>query len=176
MKNKSVNFKQFYIVTMIGALFGLTALTAFAQTTEIAKTETAKTEVRETEKPAALQPVLTDYKGIKIGMSADEVRDKIDEKPKVADKDGFYYNFSDDESAQIVLDENKKVRVILVIYSGKAPVAPKYEDVFGKSVPVTETEGGGVYNLVRYPEAGFWIAYNRTAGDDPTITVTIQKM
>jgi hypothetical protein len=29
---------------------------------------------------------------------------------------------------------------------------------------------------VRYPKAGFWVSYSRTAGDTPIVTIQIQKM
>ena len=173
MKIKRVNMGMFYVVTIISLLFWLTVATAFAQTTEVAQT---KTEVQKTETQTISQPVMTEYRGIKIGMTADEVRETLDKKPQVDDNSGFYYVFSGEESAQIGLDENKKVRLISVMYSGEDAKAPKYEEVFGKDLAATETEGGGLYNLVRYPEAGIWVAYNRTAGDDPLVTVTIQKM
>ena len=32
------------------------------------------------------------------------------------------------------------------------------------------------HKLVRYPKAGCWVSYSRTAGDTPIVTVTIQKM
>lgn len=175
MKIKQANWKMIYAAAVIGLLFWFAAPIS-AQTTETTPTLTAKTEVLKTEKPAGLQPVMKEYKGVKIGMAADEVREKIDETPKVADKDGFYFVFSDEESAQIVLDADKKVRVISVMYSGNDAKAPKYEEVFGKDVPVVEASENGIYNIVRYPEAGFWVAYNRTAGDKPLTTVTIQKM
>jgi hypothetical protein len=35
---------------------------------------------------------------------------------------------------------------------------------------------GSMYQLNRYPEAGYWVSYNRTAGDKPIITITMQKM
>ena len=38
-------------------------------------------------------------------------------------------------------------------------------------------ENGIVYKLVRYPSAGFWVAYSRlNAGGDPLTTITIQKL
>lgn len=159
---------------IVAVLMFLMNVASFGQTDMMAQTETGKTVVKE-EKPPVLQPVLTEYKGIKIGMTGEQVREILDKKPKTADKDGFYYVFSDEESAQIGLDTDKKVRLISVMYMGK-DAAPKFEDVFGKDVAATQTEGGGIYNLVRYPEAGFWVAYNRTAGDNPLVTVTIQKM
>jgi len=30
--------------------------------------------------------------------------------------------------------------------------------------------------LNRYPEAGYWVSYNRIAGDKPIVTITVQKM
>ncbi len=162
---------------MVGMLIFLLSTVVFGQMTTPTPTETAKpaATMPKSAQKTVLQPVMTDYKGIKIGMTADEVRDKLDAKPKVADKDGFYYVFSDDESAQITLDKNKKVRVISVTYSGK-DAAPKYEDVFGKDISLAEKPSGRIYNLVRYPEAGYWVAYNRSAGNSPTTTVTMQKM
>ena len=109
-------------------------------------------------------------------MTADEVRDKIDKKPKIEDKDGFYYIFSDDESMQILLDENKKVKVISIIYSGDNSEAPTYEAVFGKDVPLEQSADGRVYKLIRYPESGFWVAYSSGAGERAPVTVTIQKL
>lgn len=35
---------------------------------------------------------------------------------------------------------------------------------------------GSMYKLVRYEQLGFWVSFNRTAGDLALITVTIQKM
>ena len=161
-----------------GVLIFLLSAVVFGQTTTPTPTEAEKPSaiMQENTQKAVLQPVMTDYKGIKIGMTADEVRDKLDTKPKVSDKDGYYYVFSDEESAQITLDKNKKVRVISIMYSGKDTSAPKYEDVFGADVPVAEKPSGRIYNLVRYPAAGYWVAYNRSAGDSPTTTVTMQRM
>jgi hypothetical protein len=35
---------------------------------------------------------------------------------------------------------------------------------------------GSIYRMVRYPKAGCWLSYNRTAGNSPLTTVTIQKI
>jgi len=29
---------------------------------------------------------------------------------------------------------------------------------------------------VRYPKAGYWVSYNRTAGNSPMITITMQAI
>ena len=118
-------------------------------------------------------PVWTNYRGIKIGMTADEVRDKLG-KAKIDDKDGLFYQFSDEESAQINFDKDKEVQLISVTYSHKNENAPKYTDVFGSEAAAKPD--GSIYNLVDYPEAGYWVAYSRMSGDKPTVTITMQKL
>ena len=182
-QKKEHSLTSFFVVFgLLAALVMLATVTSFGQTESsnsapdtVSQTEVKKIAPQE-EKPAVLQPVFTEYKGIVIGMSADEVREKIDKKPKIEDKDGFYYTFSDDESMQIVLDENKKVKVISVIYSDGNTNAPTYETVFGKDVPLEPGADGRVYKLIRYPESGYWVAYSSGAGEKPTVTVTIQKL
>ncbi len=68
---------------MLLLLFGLTTA-AFGQTTGDGQSAATQNAV---EKIAA--PVLTNYKEIKIGTTADEVRDKLG-KAKIEDKDGFF--------------------------------------------------------------------------------------
>lgn len=129
-------------------------------------------------KPAFL-PVLQHYqhyKEVKIGSTADEVRDKLG-KAKIDDKDGFYYRFNDSEFAQIRLDKNNMVRLISITYSGDNKNTPSYADVFGADAAVAAAKpDGSVYKLVRYPQAGYWVAYSRTSGNDPSVTITMQKI
>lgn len=120
------------------------------------------------------QPFMKDYRGVKIGMAADEVREKLG-SAKSEDKDGFFYVFSDTETAQIMLDGEKKVSVISIDYSGEHQNTPKFEDVFGKSVKAESQANGSVYKMIRYPDAGFWVAYSRLAGDKPMVSITINK-
>jgi hypothetical protein len=118
------------------------------------------------------KPGWSDYKGVRLGMSMDEVRDKLDglkEKGKVQD----LFVFSDSENGQIFYDEEGKVKAIAVNYfDGKK--APNVLTVLGQEVQAKED--GSLYKMVRYPEAGYWVAYSRTAGDAPLVTVTMQKM
>jgi hypothetical protein len=119
------------------------------------------------------QPVASVYKEVKIGTTADEVRELLG-KAKIDDKDGFFYD-RDSELVQIRLDENGKVRLIAVTYAAKSLSAPKYADIFGDE-PATAKPDGSIYKLVRYPEAGYWVAYSKTGGSEPTVTVTMQKL
>ena len=190
MKDKRVNMGMFYVITIMSLVFYLTVATVIAQeetevkpteaaqtTAEVMQKETAKTDIQKTEKPAVLQPMVTEYKGIKIGTTADEVRELLDEKPEVADNNGFYYIFSDREAVQISLDADKKVKMIATIYMGEKAEAPKFADVFGSEMTVEKQENGRIYQQVNYPDAGYWVSYSRIMIEEkPMVTVTMQKM
>lgn len=120
-------------------------------------------------------PVFQDYKGVKIGMTADEVRQKLG-AAKSDDKDGFLYVFDDDETAQILLDAAQKVRTVSIMYGGDNPKPPMCVDIFGKTVEPEKKANGSLYKLIQYENAGYWISYNRMSGDKPATMVVIQKM
>ena len=121
---------------------------------------------------AANVPVYKDYRGVTIGMSADEVRGKLDRVKKGEHQDVLV--FSQHESAQIYYDDKGKVTAISIDYFGDASQAPTADAVLGTAL--TAKDDGSMYQLNRYPEAGYWVSYNRTAGDKPIITITMQKM
>jgi hypothetical protein len=116
-------------------------------------------------------PLFTDYRGVKIGMSADEVRGKLDQIKKGEGQD--FLVLSDQESAQIYYDGEGKVTAVSIDYfnNGKAP-SP--DAVLGTAIQAKAD--GSMYQLNRYPEAGYWVSYNRTAGNKPIVTITMQKM
>ncbi|HYV84077.1 MAG TPA: hypothetical protein VE931_11205 [Pyrinomonadaceae bacterium] len=117
-------------------------------------------------------PVYDDYRGVTIGMSADEVRSKLNNIKKGDRQD--LLNFSEHESAQIYYDDKGKVTAISIDYIGDNSGAPTPESVLGTSI--TPKPDGSMYQLNRYNEAGYWVSYNRTAGDKPIVTITMQKM
>lgn len=125
-----------------------------------------------TSKAAANAPVYTDYRGVAIGMTANEVRSKLDDIKKGSSQD--FVVFSDFESAQIYYDDKNKVTAISIDYTGDSSKAPTPETVLGASLQAKPD--GSMYQLNRYPEAGYWVSYNRTAGDKPIVTVTLQRM
>lgn len=134
---------------------------------------TGNNTARAANTPSAAVPIFTDYKSIRIGMSADEVRDKLDhlkEKGKLQD----VFVFSEAESAEVYYDPQGKVTAISVNYIGDDSSAPKPEAVLGEEIQAKPD--GSMYELKRYPAAGYWVAYSRIAGKNPFITVTMQKM
>ncbi len=119
-----------------------------------------------------IDPLFREYKGVTIGMPAEECRKKLGTPQDKGEQQDFYA-FSDNETAQISYDAQHQVAAIAVIYVGadKAPVA---KSVLGADL--SAKPDGSMYRLVRYPKAGYWVSYSRTAGDSPLVIVTIQKI
>ena len=146
---------------------------ANAQTTSTAPQPQEVAVNSKASSPAAANvPVYADYRGIKIGMTADEVRSKVNGIKKGEGQD--LLASSDHESAQIYYDEKGKVTAISIDYFGDANGVPTPEAVLGAAIEAKPD--GSMYRLTRYRDAGYWVSYNRTAGDKPIVTITMQKM
>jgi hypothetical protein len=113
------------------------------------------------------------YKGIMIGMAADDVRKKLGEPKDRSDPQDLFV-FSDEESAQFLYGPDKTVTAIMVTFSGKMTGAPTPKDVFGEDVPAKSD--GGIFKMVRYPKAGYWISYNKIIGDGSIVSIAMQKL
>ena len=118
------------------------------------------------------QPLWSEYKGVRLGMTAQESRAKLGEPALKAD-DQDYYVFSEKETAQIVYDSAHKVITISVDYLDGVG-APDPKSVVGGDLELKPN--GSQYRLVRYESRGFWVSYNRSAGTVSMVTITIQKM
>jgi hypothetical protein len=118
------------------------------------------------------KPLYLDYKGVQIDMSQEEVRKKLG-APKDKDDSQDFYLFSEQETAQVFY-RAKKVFAVSVSYMGAKASAPGPKAVIGTELePAAD---GRIYKIVRYPEAGYWVSYSRISGDEPMITVTMQKL
>ena len=120
------------------------------------------------------EPIFLDYRGVKIGWLADEVRKKLGSPANKGDEQD-YYTFGESESCQILYDKaTSKVTAISVDFMNGAREVITPQQVFGSDFEAKPD--GSKYKLVRYPKAGYWVSYSKTAGDTPIITVTIQKL
>lgn len=113
------------------------------------------------------------YRGINIGTPRAEARVKLGEPREKSDAQD-YYMISDSECVQVVYDTDGMVRTISTSYFGDKAKPPTAKDLFGTDVEANAE--GAINKLVKYPKAGIWISYVRTAGKDPMVMVTIQKM
>lgn len=120
------------------------------------------------------EPLYREYRGVRIRMPADQARQRLGTPSESNERQDFFV-FSSAESAQVFYDAQKRVMAVSVNYLGDGSGAPAAEKVFG--TPAETRPDGSVYRMVRYPQAGYFIVYTRTAGDaPPLVTVTMQKI
>jgi len=118
-------------------------------------------------------PLFHEYRGIEIGTPADDVRKKLGSPAdKSAEQDFFVFN--EKETAQILYDKTGKVITISVDFMTGANGVLTPKQVFGGDIEVKPD--GSMYKMVRYPKAGCWLSYNRTAGTSPLVTITLQRI
>ena len=147
------------------AAFALTAATsAQAQRSKASLTANA---------PEDGQPTFHEFRGVRIGMAADEARKKLG-TPRDKSPEQDFYLFNDNEAVQINYDKTGAVILISVDFMSGANGVPTSKEVFG-SEPEAKADGS-IFKRVDYPKAGYWVSYSRTAGSEPTITITIQKL
>lgn len=161
------------VMLMCGAVLTLAQEGAMSVTVKPQEQQTQSSD-DEAEDPAGevkvVEPAYKDYRGVKIGMTADEARRKLGDK-KADGKTQDFFQIEDDEMATLYYTKDGKVRAVSIIYTGKN--APADTAVLGETV--TPDANGRVYKLIRYPNAGYWVAYSRTSGDSPVVTVTMQR-
>ena len=114
-----------------------------------------------------------DYRGVQLGMAADEVRKKLGEPKDKTDEQDFFI-FNESETAQIVYDKMHKVITISADFLTAGDKVPTAKQVFGGEVEAKAD--GSMYKMVRFTKAGYWLSYNRTGGTSPLTTVTLQKI
>jgi hypothetical protein len=122
---------------------------------------------------AEQDPILHEYRGIQIGSLADEVRKKLGNPADKGDEQDFFV-FDGKETAQVLYDKSHKVITISVDFTNGANGVITPQQVFGADIEAKAD--GSKYKLVRYPKAGYWLSYNRTSGETPLVSVTIQKL
>lgn len=159
--SRSSKFRGLSGVVLVGICLLLASVSASAQTTRKA--------------PAGDDdPIFMEYRGIQIGWLADEVRKKLGTPADKGDEQDLYV-FNEKEMCQVLYDKaTKKVTAISVDFMNGAGSVITPQQVFGSEIDAKPD--GSKYKLVRYPKAGYWVSYNRTAGDTPMITITIQKL
>lgn len=119
------------------------------------------------------KPLFAEYKGVRIGMDMSEARKKLGEPVEKSDTEDSFM-LSDKVSCQVFYDNVHKVLAISVTYLGDGSGAPSPKAVLGTEIAAKPD--GSIYKLIRYPASGYWVSYNKTGGDSPLITVTMQKI
>jgi len=148
--------------------FLLAALLLLAIGSIVAKGQGEPKAVRKAQ-PVVQQPLYREYRGIRLGMTATEVRTKLGEPGFKSDEQDFFV-FSTNETAQIVYNPAQRVITISTDYSGGVG-APDYRAVVGEGL--LEKPDGSLFRMVMYDSERFWVTYNKSAATVPTVTITI---
>jgi hypothetical protein len=120
------------------------------------------------------EPLFSDFKGVRIGMPTDEARKKLGSPKDKSDEQDFFL-FNDNQAVQVYYDKaTKTVTAVSIDFMHGANAIPTAREVIGSEID-PKADGSG-YKLVRYPKAGYWVSYSRTAGKEPTTTITMQKI
>jgi len=119
------------------------------------------------------QPLYSEYKGVRLGMTAQEVLAKLG-NPTFMDKELGYFEFSATETAQIGYDTAGKVKTISVDYLNGTG-APEAKAVVGAAELITR-DNGTRFRVVYYDNLGFSVWYSVTAGPVIIVSITIQKL
>jgi hypothetical protein len=125
--------------------------------------------------PAPTPPdktVFSTYKGVGLGMKMDEARKLLGSPKDKSDVQDFYV-LSESETAQVYYEAGA-VTAISIDFAGDLKSAPSCKQVLGEEV--APKPDGGIYKLVRFPKAGFWVSYSKTGGEKPLVSITIQKL
>ncbi len=119
------------------------------------------------------EPLFSEYKGVHIGTTISEARTKLGEPQDKSDEQDFFV-FNEKESVQVFYDKSQKTYAVSINYLGGGSSTPVPKAVLGSEIEAKPD--GSMYMMVRYRKAGFWVSYSRTAGNDPLVTVTMQKI
>jgi len=106
-------------------------------------------------------------------MHNDEARKKLG-NPRDKGDDQDFYVFNDTQAVQVFYDKSGAVSAISIDYMNGATGIPTAKEVLGTDADAKPD--GALYKMIRYPKAGYWVSYSRTAGSSPTTTITIQKI
>lgn len=116
------------------------------------------------------QPLYGEYRGVRLGMTAAEVRAKLGPPALKSDEQDFYV-ISANETAQIAYNAAQKVMTISTDYAGGVG-APDYRTVVGEGMLLVRPDGS-LFRMVMNDAERFWVTYSKTATTAPIVTITI---
>jgi len=116
------------------------------------------------------QPLYREYRGIRLDMTAAEVRAKLGEPAMKSDEQDFFV-ISANETAQIAYNAARKVMTISTDYTGGVG-APDYRSVVGEGM-LLQRPDGTLFKMVMNDAERFWVTYSKSATATPIVTITI---
>lgn len=162
-------FHNYRVRFLISVVLGIAILTIFAILTAAGQKQARLGQIHRERSPT-VQPLYTEFKGVSLGMLAEDVRAKLGEPTQKSDDQDFYL-ISDKVTAQICYNQSHKVTAISVDYLGGIG-APAPKEVISEELE--RKPDGSMHQLVRYEKKGFWVSYYSNPSNT-MVTVTIQQ-
>jgi len=119
------------------------------------------------------KPIFSEFRGVHLGMTTEEARKKLGSPRDKSDEQDFYTFSNDTQAIQIYYDKGM-VMAISIMYLEGATGIPACKEVLG--IEGEKKADGSIYKLIRYAKAGYWVSWSRTAGNEPTVTITMQRI
>ena len=166
----SMDKSRITITEVIFLLVGILLIFALARIAA-AQTEAQGTATRKAHAQVQ-QPLYREYRGVRLGMTATEVRAKLGEPALKSDEQDFFI-ISVSETVQIAYNA-QKVTTISTDYAGGVG-APDYKNVVGEGM-LLQRPDGTTFKMVMYDAERFWVTYSKSATASPIVTVTIGAM
>ena len=161
-KSRITVVEVIFLLIAIVLVFALARIAAGQSETPGAATRKAHAQVQ--------QPLYRDYRGVRLGMTATEVRAKLGEPALKSDEQDFFI-VSVTETVQIAYNASQKVVTISTDYAGGVG-APDYKNVVGEGM-LLQRPDGTVFKMVMYDAERFWVTYSKSATTSPIVTITI---
>ena len=115
------------------------------------------------------QPLYREYRGIRLGMTATEVRARLGD-PVLKSDEQDYFQISANELAQIAYNAEKRVVTISTDYN-LGIGAPDCKSVVGGEL--RKRPNGSEFAMVMYESEHVWVSYNRGPNSASAVTITI---
>lgn len=126
--------------------------------------------VRSAQEPAnGSLKVMREYKGVKLGLSRDQVHTALG-KPETTSDNLEDYHLSGDDSLTVHF-ENGEVKAITISFL-EAKNAPAMKEVVGETPEISQLENGATLARTNVTGEKFWVSYYKSK-DGSTTRITI---
>jgi hypothetical protein len=120
--------------------------------------------------PHKVIDVMREYRGIKLGMKRDVVRDELG-KPELSDQAQDSFKIGGEDRITTLYDNDTVKMIQLYFFESKK--VPSWADVVG-TTEIEQNPDGSKIARVEVPEENFWVSMSQSKGGD-VITVTISR-